>query len=256
MTILTAEIANVHFPVEGGLIEGLMDENGEFYVGVPQFCRMFSLATTHASRDFKRWLGKDGTKISLTPLKTPLNSKPVNALPIQYLQDLIYELAIRGNKAAINCGRALMKLSIIQLFKDAFNIKMDKDDRAALMEAWYPVREKSIFAHAGFCEAIKRRRYQGNRVHSERSGEGDRREHDYMTLIIFGDTAQAARLKAIVSEELDASIGLNHQEDVVKLDQLATAKLKFATLKRKGESWESQVERACAMAIKLVPNLV
>lgn len=241
MTILTAQIANVHFPVEGGLIEGLMDENGEFYVGVSQFCETFKFDKRQASRNIKPLLGKE---FKFDKLKTPLSRKPVNAILLQDFQSLIYELALKGNQIAIDCGRALIKLSIIQLFKDAFNIKMDKDDRAALMEAWYPVREKSIFAHAGFCEAIKRRRYQGNRV------------HDYMTLIIFGDTAQAARLKAIVSEELDASIGLNHQEDVVKLDQLATAKLKFATLKRKGESWESQVERACAMAIKLVPNLV
>lgn len=168
----------------------------------------------------------------------------VDLIPVDQIKIFLKICRKLGSERADILCDHLVDMSLQALFADSFDQVFGKDERKALMEAWYPVREKSIFAHAGFCEAIKRRRYQGNRV------------HDYMTLIIFGDTAQAARLKAIVSEELDASIGLNHQEDVVKLDQLATAKLKFATLKRKGESWQSQVERACAMAIKLVPNLV
>jgi hypothetical protein len=235
MTILTAKIANVCFPVEGGFIEGLMDETGEFYVGVPQFCRAFSLSTAHASRDFKRLLGQD---LSLTRLKTPLNSNPVNGIPVAYLQPLIFELSLKGNRHAIGCGRSLMQLSVIQLFKDAFDVPFGKDERQALLAAWYPVREKCKFAHTSFCESCKRHRFQGNVV------------HDYMTTLIFGDTAAAARLKAIVDGSLDPEIGLNHQEDVVKLDQLATAKRNFAMLKKKGESWQSKVERACEAAMR------
>jgi hypothetical protein len=235
MTILTAKIANVRFPVEGGFIEGLMDEKGEFYVGVPQFCRAFLVPLKNSSAQFKALLGNS---FSFQPLKTPLNSKAVNGIPIAYLQPLILELALKGNNTALDCTRSLMQLSVIQLFKDAFGIQFGKDERQALLAAWYPVREKCKFAHTSFCESCKRHRFQGNVV------------HDYMTTLIFGDTAAAARLKAIVDGSLDPEIGLNHQEDVVKLDQLATAKRNFAMLKKKGESWQSKVERACEAAMR------
>lgn len=159
-------------------------------------------------------------------------------IPVDQLKTFLRICRKLGSEQADMLCDYLIDMSLQAVFADAFNQIFGKDERAALMEAWYPVREKCKFAHSGFCESCKRHHFQGNRV------------HDYMTLIIFGDTAEAARLKAIVDGSLDPEIGLNHQEDVVKLDQLATAKLKFAALKKKDESWKSKVERACAAAMK------
>lgn len=95
MTILSATVAHVNFPLPCETIEGLMDENKSFYVAVPQICVLFSILTKNASRDFKALLGKDH---SILKLQTPLHSNPVNAIPLEDFGALVLELALKGNK--------------------------------------------------------------------------------------------------------------------------------------------------------------
>ncbi len=162
----------------------------------------------------------------------------VNLIPVDQIKLFLRICRKLGSDQAEMLCDCLIDMSLQSVFADAFDQVFGKDERQALLAAWYPVREKCKFAHTSFCESCKRHRFPGNVV------------HDAMTTIIFGDTAAAARLKAIVDGSLDPEIGLNHQEDVVKLDQLATAKRNFAMLKKKGESWQSKVERACEAAMR------
>lgn len=111
-------------------IEGLMSENGDFGVGVPQASDTFSFPIKHASRDMKALLGKD---FQFPKWKTPLNSKAVNVIPLDRWSDLSFELALKGNEKAIEIGRAMHGLSWHQLFADAFGIKFEKEERQQLL---------------------------------------------------------------------------------------------------------------------------
>ena len=107
-------------------IEGLMDETGTFYVAVPQIADRFSFAKNQASRDLKALLGAD---FQFLKLKTPLNSKSVNAVSLPEFEKIMFELALKGNQGAIEMSRALIGLSLHQLFSDAFGQKFEAEDR-------------------------------------------------------------------------------------------------------------------------------
>ena len=121
---LSAEITQVSFGAFE--IEGLMDKNGDYYVAVPQVATLFQLSGSHASRDLKTLLGKG---FRFTTFKTKLNPKAVNAIPIQEFEKLLLELVLKGNPKAIELSRALIGLSLHQLFSDAFGIKFEVADR-------------------------------------------------------------------------------------------------------------------------------
>ena len=105
---------------------GLMDEEGEYYVAVPQIAEVFQFAKDHASRDLKSLLGKD---FQFAKLKTPLNPKGVNALPLEMFGNLVAELSFKGNVNAQKVTRVLMKQSLHQLFCDAFGVRHEAEDR-------------------------------------------------------------------------------------------------------------------------------
>lgn len=115
-------------PIE---LDGLMDENGLFYVGVPQIAEQFSFPIKHASRDLKVLSGKD---CSFPKLKTSLNSKEINAIPLESFEKVLFELALKGNETAITMSRSLIGLSLHQLFCDSFGQKFEKDDRQRWLE--------------------------------------------------------------------------------------------------------------------------
>lgn len=124
MTILKADVTQVN--LGNFSIDGLMDDQGNYYIAVPQISSVFSFDSNQASRSIKALLGKGFT---FDKLKTPLNSKPVNAIPVQMFEKMLLEMAIKGNQKAIELSRGLIGLSLQQLFSDAFGVKFEAEDR-------------------------------------------------------------------------------------------------------------------------------
>lgn len=228
MDIVSAFVARVSFPLPCKTIEGLMTEDESFYVGVPQICTLFSIPTKHASRDFKVLLGKD---CLIPKLKTPLHSNPVNAIPLEDFGLLVLELALKGNKTAIQASRGLVGLSLHQMFSDAFNKEFTPQQRQNYIKKhWLPSRENSASMHPWFQQNCIANGYPAWDV------------HDAITLAIFGQTAEQARQKPLVIDGLDATIGLNHQESPEGQQLLAKVKRKFCLLKN--GTWQEKVVRA------------
>lgn len=129
--MVKANIAQVN--IGPFVIDGLMDEKGNYFVGVPQVAETFSIPIKHASRDLKALSGKE---ISIPKFKTPLHSGEVNALPLESFEKVLFELSLKGYPKAIEMSRALIGLSLHQLFCDSFGIKFEKEDR----QKWLEVR--------------------------------------------------------------------------------------------------------------------
>jgi hypothetical protein len=111
-------------------IEGLMSENGDFGVGLPQVSERFLVPQKNASRDVKALLGKD---FQFLKWKTSLNPKSINVIPLEQWSNLIFELALSGNQKAIELSRLLQGMSWHQLFADAFGIKFEQKERQQLL---------------------------------------------------------------------------------------------------------------------------
>jgi len=119
-----AQIAQVQIGIFA--IEGLMDETGTFYVAVPQIADRFSFDKNQASRDFKALLGAG---FQFDKVKSVLHPKAVNAVTLPVFEKIMFELALKGNQGAIEMSRALIGLSLHQLFSDAFGQKFEAEDR-------------------------------------------------------------------------------------------------------------------------------
>ena len=108
-------------------IEGLMNENGDFGVAVPQITDKFRFDKNQASRDLKALLGKG---FQFDKWKTSINPKAVNVIPLDKFQDLIRAMDKSENYPIASAFvDALLGLSLHQLFCDAFGIKFEKEDR-------------------------------------------------------------------------------------------------------------------------------
>jgi len=128
MSILTASVTTVQIgPLS---LQGLMSENGDFAIAVPQIADLIQTSRNTASRDLKRLLGKDSkTSIIFDKWTTPFNKRGVNVLHIQDFERVLFEYALAGHAEAIAITRALMGLSLHQLFADAFGLKFEAEDR-------------------------------------------------------------------------------------------------------------------------------
>jgi hypothetical protein len=126
--MITAVVAKVQIgTVE---IDGLMDEEGNFYVGMPQLTDINLMPRRRSAKQLEALSDKAfSSQTDIVKLKTPLHSKGVNALPVKLVEKLLLKLAIRGNEKAIELMEALIGLSLHQLFSDAFGLKFEKDDR-------------------------------------------------------------------------------------------------------------------------------
>lgn len=134
MSILTATVTKVKIgPVS---MDGLMSENGDFAIALPQVSEHFRFPNKHAARTVKPMLGEG---FQFPKWKTELNPKAVNVIPLAEMEKLILELALQGNEAAIAFSRALIGLSLHQLFCDAFGKKFEKEDR----QRWLTERMES-----------------------------------------------------------------------------------------------------------------
>ena len=126
MTILRATVTRI--PVGGLEINGLMDEVGVFYIGVPQAAQLFleQDSQNQASQTFKRLMGKE---FKAHKLKTEFNKNITLGLLLTEFERLVAKLDRKGNKAAQDFRDALVGLSLHQLFCDAFKVKFEAEDR-------------------------------------------------------------------------------------------------------------------------------
>jgi hypothetical protein len=146
MTILHAKVTDVSI---GFLtIEGLLADDGQFYVAVPQIAALFQFLNKNASRDLKALLGEG---FQFLKLRTPLNPKTVNAVQLSDFETIILELAIKGNENAQKFARDLVGLSLHQLFCSAFKIKFDAADAQEFLKS----RGAGIVARKSFTDSIK-----------------------------------------------------------------------------------------------------
>lgn len=233
MTILSAAITTVQLG-ENLSTQGLMSETGAYGIAVPQFCQLVSFPIKHSSATFKTLLtkGKDAPKeVEFPKWKTPLNSQPVNVLTLKQIEKLLLRLSVRGHEPAIDLSESLLGLSLHQMFSDAFKVDFTPSDRQAYLTAnWVPSRDYSMSMHPWFQQHCVANHYPAAKV------------HDFMTMLVFGQTAEMARQKPLVIEGMDASIGLNHQESKEGQEIIAKVKRKFCLLHN--GTWQEKVTRA------------
>ena len=124
MSILTASVTQVNIgPIA---IEGLMSENGDFAIAVPQ---MVALDLVPPNRSAKQLESALGVPFQSHKLKTEINPKAINAITLDTFQSVIRALDKKGNPAASAFVDAMFGLSLHQVFADAFGIKFEAEER-------------------------------------------------------------------------------------------------------------------------------
>ena len=129
--ILTATLTDVLIGLL--MVEGLMDENSNFYIGVPQAADLFETSRNTAARDFKRILGE---AFKTSDLKTEFNKNKTLGMSLSVFELLLNNLDRKGNIKARQLRDSLAGLSLHQLFCDAFRIKFEADER----QEWLKIR--------------------------------------------------------------------------------------------------------------------
>lgn len=145
--MLTAELAIVKIGQEK--IEGLLADDGNFYIAVSQICSKFSFLNKNAQRDIKLLLGDE---FQFLKCRTTLNSKAVNVIPLNLFSKLVTKLAyVKKNPIAIDWVDWLLELSLHQLFSDAFGQKFEAEDR----QTWLKARQAGKVTRRTLTDAIK-----------------------------------------------------------------------------------------------------
>ncbi len=119
------QIGNVEF-------DGLMDQNGKFYVAIPQMVDLGLVPPNRSQKQLESLLGMVFS--SHVKLKTERNSKPLNSVSLLEFETIVAKLDRSGNKAAQDFRDLMVGLSLHQLFSDAFNIKFEKAERQEFIE--------------------------------------------------------------------------------------------------------------------------
>lgn len=137
--MLSAQIAQVRIS-SAYEIEGLMAEDGEFYVGASQVAALFSFDANQASRTIKALLsGAFPFDFQFLKARTNLNSKAVNVLTLSQFEMVVTRLGHRQNPVAMSIGEDLVGLGLRQLFCDAFGVKFEAEDRLE----WLKIRAET-----------------------------------------------------------------------------------------------------------------
>ena len=123
--MLSAKVAPVAIGFHS--IQGLMDEDGSFYVAIPQLADINLVPPNRSAKQLDS-IASNGLASQVVKLKTPLNSKAVNAISIFVLEDILFNLSLRGNEKAIELSRSLIGLSLHKLFSSAFKQKCEDED--------------------------------------------------------------------------------------------------------------------------------
>lgn len=135
------------------VFEGLMTEDGQYWIAAVQANNVLQFSQNpsvhgNVTKALKSLLGKGFPSVQL---RTTLNSKAVTAIPLVEFERLIVELAIKGNPQAALLNRALVGLSLTQVFSDAFHVKFEEAHR----QEWLDSRLTGKMARRSFTDALK-----------------------------------------------------------------------------------------------------
>ena len=162
----------------------------------------------------------------------------INGIPFELAVAYWTKEAMIGNLQAIALLAACAVEALERRADKAFAVERSEDSRniqfADRLLRWQGVRQRLRDVHGGMQQAALRRKHPAAQV------------HDYLTVLIFGDTAEAARMKQLVDPEADVTIGLNHQEEIAGMNKLIQAKKNYANLRKLEGTWQEQVEKAVA----------
>ena len=166
MTILTAEVTKV--PVGFLKFDGLMDENGDFYIAAPQLVDIELIPPNRSQKQLEALLNtgfQSQIELDFGKLKTALHPKAVNAIPLKKFEVLLARLDRKGNAKAQELRDLLVGVSLHQLFCDAFELKFEKEDRQNWLKDRLLTKESFWFMGAAikqyFVDNPRKERYQG-----------------------------------------------------------------------------------------------
>jgi hypothetical protein len=129
MKILTATVTDV--PIGHLMLPGLMAEDDEFYVGIPQ---IVDLDLIPPNRSSKQLQALSGIEFQTHKLKTELHPKAINAIALLDFGRIVVAFAKTGNIAAQSLRDDLVGLSLQQLFSDAFKVKFEEEERQQFLK--------------------------------------------------------------------------------------------------------------------------
>jgi hypothetical protein len=142
MVVAQVKLGNLEF-------EGLMNTEGEFFVGFPQLQALNLVPPNRSQKQLESLLGMCFQ--SHQKARTRLNSKAVNVISLLEFEKVLVALDRKGNIIAQSMRDDLVGLSLTQLFNDAFNIEFGKQER----QNWLKNRATGIIARRTLTDSIK-----------------------------------------------------------------------------------------------------
>ena len=150
-------------------VKGIMLPDGSYGIAVSQVCELFLFRQNQASRDLKPLLPKDSS-FDKVRIEGSQARRKVNFISLEDFDYLLGELAYSGNEKARELDRILRRLSLQQLWSDAFGIRFEKEER----QAWIKERQKGKFYRRSLTDAIKLLKDRGTKI-----------EYSYVTLGVY-----------------------------------------------------------------------
>lgn len=147
MSSLKAEVAKVKI---GFLeIEGLMCESKNYYIAITQLVALNLMPPGRSAKQLESLLGL-GFQSHIVQFKTTIHPKAVNAIPLIYFEEVLFNLALKGVEAAINLSRQLIGASLTKAFSIAFKQKFEDDE----FQAYFEARQAGIKTRRNLTNAI------------------------------------------------------------------------------------------------------
>lgn len=195
--MLTAKTAKVRIS-SAYEIDGLMGEDGEFYVSVSQVATLFQLTEKNPSSTIKGLLGITSSFIKVQPDTSP---KAVNVLTLLQFERLTLELVAGQNKTAISIMRDSVGRNLRQLSSDGFKVQLGAEER----NDWDDIRAITTLFSGEFFNQIKV--WMSQRECGDPKATHYADVFDAINVGLFGKTAETIR------EELGLSSGTGLQRD-------------------------------------------
>lgn len=219
------------FQFAGMMIDGFKMD-GEYFLSQTQISKMIG----KDDNSFLRWINSVHSKKKYGEVKPIRLSIPGQnhwkVFKTEWAVKYLLHWTAKGEDAALELVEQLTKASFDVMIENSIKpIEAEKVNELipSYSPSWKLSREYSKSIHAAFVQACKQKGHPGAQV------------HDYITMLVCGQTASDARENNPLIGE-DETIGLDHQPSPEDLETIANIKLRYAGL-TKG-TWKEQVERA------------